>query len=213
MHDSFLFRMLLFTCLSLTSLVETPFYVLKLLPKMKWHRFPTKNRKTFVIFAPQMCSPSVLTFKRCICVRNSWDCSALFCWATIKSFLRSSSLLLLLHVLAVSVLSVCLTASYPHLNNDPRGWNTSQDCWWLSLRGIRGATYKDVFSSLSEIRTWHSAQASAKAPWSGASFETFMETWAHTWHLVRFPSLRPKRTAKKASVFRTSVACWAVKKD
>lgn len=72
--------------LSLISLVETPFYVLKLLSKMKWHRFPTKKRKTFVIFAPQTCSPSVLTFTRCICVLNSWDCSALFCWVTIKSF-------------------------------------------------------------------------------------------------------------------------------
>lgn len=86
MHDPFLFRMLLFLCLSLMSLVETPFYLLMLLSKMKWHRFPTKNRKTFVIFAPQMCSPSVLTFTRCICVRNSWDCCALFCWVTMERF-------------------------------------------------------------------------------------------------------------------------------
>lgn len=168
-----------------------------------------------------LCSTNVFSFSSCIFEMHL--CSKqlrLFCSLLLSYNKEFYSDLQLFCCSFMSWLSTCsfsaLSAYYPRLNNDSRGWNTSQDCWWLSLGGIWGEIYKDVFSSLSEIRTWHSAQASAKAPWSrgnGASFKTFMETWAHTWHLVRFPSLRPKRTAKKASVFRTSVACWAVKKD
>lgn len=43
-------------------------------------------------------------------------------------------------------LSLCslsgLTACYSHLNDGSRGWNASQVCWWLGLKGIGGKSTK-----------------------------------------------------------------------
>lgn len=46
-----------------------------------------------------------------------------------------------------------LTSCYPHLNDDSRGWNALQVCWWLSLEGIGGGISSGQKTSVS-LKWW-----------------------------------------------------------